>query len=535
MTGDATAAGPLTTQSTGYAPDSPADGVDAGWRRLSRRMLLVHPVQEIPRALPALLGIFVAGSTSGHFWWGLPGVAVVMAAGLLRWFTTTYRITPAHVQVRRGLLRRRELSVPRDRVRTVDVTAHAVHRLVGLTRVTIGTGRSDRKDDGVRLDGLSAQEAVRLREELLHRRAAPAPRPEAATEHEPATGTAGTVVAPPTDEEIELAAMRPSWVRYGPFTLSGLVTVGVVATFASRAANEAHIDPTRYGPARAVTDHLTRVPIGVAVAQVVFALVVVVAVASTVGYVLAFWRFRLTRHSAGTLHVTRGLITTRATSIEERRLRGVEVSEPLLLRVVGGARCIAIATGLRVGRGAERGGSLLFPPGPRAEAERVAGQVLGDPAPVTTPLVAHGRVAGRRRYTRALLVATALVGATITAGWLAGWPAWTWQVAVAAVPVAVLLAADRARSLGHNLTAGRLVSRQGSAVRRRYMVDTDGVIGWNLRRSFFQRRAGLCTLTATTAAGRQHYEVLDVELPVALRLADRATPGLLAPFLVERA
>src|SRR4051794_4755866 len=115
------------------------DGIDPSWRRLSRRMLLVHPVQELIRALPALFGIFLAGSTSGHDWWSLISVVIVVGGGLLRWFTTTYRITPHYVQVRRGLLRRRELSVPRDRIRTVDVTAHFMHRIVGLTRVTVGT------------------------------------------------------------------------------------------------------------------------------------------------------------------------------------------------------------------------------------------------------------------------------------------------------------------------------------------------------------------------------------------------------------
>ena len=67
-------------------------------------------------------------------------------------------------------------AVSRDRIRTVDVTARAMHRLLGLARVEIGTGRSDREaDGGVRLDGLTAAEAAALREELLHRRAPAAP------------------------------------------------------------------------------------------------------------------------------------------------------------------------------------------------------------------------------------------------------------------------------------------------------------------------------------------------------------------------
>jgi putative membrane protein len=394
---------------------------------------------------------------------------------------------------------------------------------MGLTRVSVGTGRSDRKDDAVHLDGLSAAEAARLREELLHRR----PRPVA---HAAAPGDA--VPAQTVDIEVELARLRPAWVRYGPFTLSGFVTAGVIVAFGSRAINETHIDPTRYGPLRALLDHLTHLPIGLAIAQVALVCVIFVAVASTLGYVLAFWGFRLTRHSAGTLHVTRGLITTRATTIEERRLRGVELSEPLLLRTAGGARLIAIATGLRVGRGAERGGSLLFPPGPRAEAERVAGEVLHGPAPVATPLIPHGRRAARRRYTRAVTVAAVLVGLLGAAHWLVGGPAWIWQTALILLPIAAMLAYDRYRSLGHALIAGRLVTRQGSLVRRRSMLTTDGIIGWNIERSFFQRWAGLSTLTATTAAGRQRYEVPDIDLRAGVRLADEATPGLLTPFLV---
>jgi putative membrane protein len=258
---------------------------------------------------------------------------------------------------------------------------------------------------------------------------------------------------------------------------------------------------------------------------------VAIVIASTVGYALAFWDFRLTRHPGGTLHVTRGLITTRATTIEERRLHGVEVSEPLLLRSVAGARLIAIATGLRVGRGAERGGSLLVPPAARAEVERVAGQVLGATQPVTVGLVAHGPGARRRRYTRALGGWALVVVALAIADWAIDAPAWLPVAALALLPIAAALAADRYHSLGHAIAEGRLVVRSGSLVRRRCAVAAEGIIGWNVERSFFQRRAGLATLVATTAAGHQHYDVEDVELGEAVRLAEELVPGLATPFL----
>nr|WP_092885065.1 PH domain-containing protein [Actinopolymorpha cephalotaxi] len=524
-------------------------------------MLAVHPVQELVRSFPALIGALVAGTTSGHGpLWGLAALVLVIALGTLRWFTTTYRISPQHVQVRRGLLRRRVLTVPRDRVRTVDVTANAMHRIVGLARVEIGTGRSDRKgENGLKLDALAAPAARQLREELLHRQprsaaaesgAAPEPgtatATEAATTTEtaPATAYANTSATGPRparapsstpEQETRLATLDPRWVRYGPFTLSGLLTVGVVAGFGSRAVSEAKIDLGKVGPVHQLLDQVRGAGWLVGAVEVVVALLVVCVVASTLAYVLAFWNYRLSRHPGGTLHVNRGLITTRATSIEERRLRGVELSEPLSLRLVGGARCIAIATGLRVGRGAERGGSLLLPPAPRKVALRVAGDVFGGPEPYTTPLVPHGPRAVRRRFTRALGLTALLVGVLAVLHQVAGLPSWVWQASLVLLPCAALVAADRARSLGHALRDGVLVCRFGSLVRRRNVLTCDGVLGWNLRQSFFQRRIGLTTLVATTAAGRQQYEIPDVDTAEAVRVADAAVPGLLTPFLVRPA
>jgi len=535
VTANPSRAGTADTEAT------PPGAGTQGWRRLNVRMLLIYPIQELPRALPALFGLVVAGSGRGNGQaWSLVGIAIVVGLGATRWLTTTYRITPDQIQVRRGLLRRRVLTVPRDRVRTVDVTAHALHRLLGLARVIAGTGQSDREGDaGVRLDGLTAAEAAGLREELLHHRAGPgAPAAPTATAPagpgSPAAPAAPTATAPAV-VEVELTHLRPAWIRYGPFTLSGVVTLGLLAGFLSQIVNEAHVDPARFGLLRDLMDQLAEAALWLAILEVVVAVMVVVAAASTIGYVLAFWRFRLTRHSGGTLHVTRGLVTVRATTIEERRLRGIEVSEPLLLRAVGGARCIAIATGLRVGRGAERGGTLLLPPAPRSEALRVAAAVMRRREPVTAPLRAHGPAARRRRYTRALPVCAVAVAAAAALWWWAGLPAWVWLGSLALLPCGALAAADRYRSLGHAVVDGDLVSAAGSLVRRRHVLDCEGIIGWNLRQSFFQRRSGLVTLTATTAAGRQAYHVADVAAPEALRVAGEALPGLLAPFLATQA
>jgi putative membrane protein len=517
-------------------------------------MLLVHPVQELIRYLVPLISVVVVGSSNhGGSLWSLPFIGLAIAIGMLRWFTTTYRVTPQQVQVRRGLVRRRLLSVPLDRVRSVDLSSHLLHRALGLARVTVGTGESDRKKPELKLDALTVAEAERLRDDLLHR--APTGEPTGAAG---ATGSDGPATPRAKPVETVIATMKPAWVRYGPFTLSGLVAIGFFGALLSQVMGETHWDPTRAGPLPAIVRHLQSSPVPVAVLEVLVAAAALIALLSTGGYVLSFWNFRLARlrvadvratdtratdthgdepasasvAAGNTLHVTRGLITSRATTIEERRLRGVELSEPLLLRAVGGARLIAITTGLRVGRGAGRGGSLLLPPAPKAEAIRVAGLVVpGADRDVTAPLLRHPARARRRRHIRALTVAVVLTAALLVLTLFAGWPSSLWTLSLLTWPLAALLAEDRYRSLGHALIGRRLVTRSGSVVRRHNVLADEGVIGVTIQRTFFQRRAGLATLVVTTAAGRQHYEVWDVEPGEACALAHAIMPDVLTPFL----
>jgi putative membrane protein len=486
---------------------------DATWHRLDPRMLLIHPIVEIGRALPALAAVFIAGSAQGRNYWGLLATGVVICLSLVRWFTTRLRVTPDSVQLQHGLLRRRTITTARDRIRTVDVTAHPLHRALGLVRLVIGTGTNDRKGDGrLVLDGLTGSAATRLRDDLLHRPLlGPAPSPE------------------PAPRPDELVRLDTRWIRYAPFTLSGVVTGLVVWGFYWRVQGEFGVDLTRWGPLRSIGHALRSVPVAAEVLAVVAAALVFVALTSTAGYVLAFWNFRLVRQPGGSLHVTRGLLTTRATSIERRRLVGVTMSEPLPLRAVGAARLGAVATGLRVGRGAERGGEVLLPPGPRPVALAVGADILDGCRALDSALRRHGPAAMQRRMLRAL-AGGVLLGAATAAMWWAGAPGWLVALGGAGLVGSAPLGVDRYRNLGHAVVDRRFVGSSGSLVRRRVVLDSAAVIGWNLRSTWFQRRAGLVTLTATTAAGRQGYAVQDVAGREALAVADAVTPGLLDEF-----
>jgi putative membrane protein len=569
---------------------------ESPWLRLSPRSLVVRPVLDLIRVLPFLLGLLYLRSRGGSAnYWGLGFAALAVGASIVRWLTTRYRVTDERVYVRRGLLNQKVLSVARDRVRTVDLSAHVLYRMLGLRRVSIGTGRNDRREgESFRLDALTLGDAEELRRMLLM---APVAADAAglvsggaatgaktvsveagssdavswqATAGEGSTGQAAAgrtavagaaagqagnqavagqavagqagagaaagqagVLAGQAAAEAEIVRLRPSWIRFAPLTMTGLVVLGVVFGFVAQFNDAAHVNLAAIGPVHSLLARFGALPLVSRILTAALAVAFCLVVISTAGYVAVFWNFRLARQGAQTLRITRGLLSTRATTIDTRRLRGVEISEPLLLRAARGARCIAITTGLRVGRGAERGGSLLLPPAPRLVAWMVAADVLGGPAELCTgALTRHGPRARRRRYTRALAGGALLVAAAAALSRAARGPAWIWLASLPALPLAAALAADRYRSLGHALTAGRLVTSQGTLVRRRNILSTDGIIGWRIHQSWFQRRQGLVTLTATTAAGRQHYEARDVPMARALAVAAEATGDLVGPFLM---
>lgn len=512
-----------------------------GWQRLDPRSLLIDPVRTAGSFLfPALIAFVGLSSGGGGMPWGLVPVIVVGAllVGMLPWLTTTWRVTPTQLQRRSGLLNRTTSTAPLDRIRSVDLEASLLHRVVGVTKVQIGTGVDD---DRITLDSIDKHSAAALRTELLaHRASAAAPAGEdgvppvdapadplgpGATEQSRGpegdsprdrSVTAGGAGAGPE----ELARIDWSWLRFAPFSLARLVVVagalGVLGQFGDDLPwlDAEHLDSAW----AAVRD----AALALLLAVVVVGGLLVWLVIALAGYVVQWWGMRLTR-GEGSLHLTAGLFTTRSISVEEQRVRGVRMVEPVLMRLVGGAELSTLATG--VGSGGVTG---ILPPSPLAVDVRVADRVLGTAGVLTTPLQQHGPAARRRCHTRTQRGA-ALVGLLLAAGW------WWWVVpgwaALGGWLVAVVLAAGAAEAayahLGHALAPDHLVVGDGDLARVRTALETDGIIGWVVRQSLWQRRLGLAHLVATTAAGAEKVVVRDVPRQQAVALAHAATPGVL--------
>jgi putative membrane protein len=226
------------------------------------------------------------------------------------------------------------------------------------------------------------------------------------------------------------------------------------------------------------------------------------------------------RRDAEVLHLDHGLLRKREHTFDMRRLRGGTLRQPLLVRLVGGARLDAIMTGV-AGAGEA---SLLLPPCPVRTAKSVLAELIENPDAVSGPLRAHGPAATRRRWTRALVLPAAIAVALLVAAQFGNVPIWAWIVVAVLAVCCALLAADRARALGHRVDDSWLVARAGSLERRRDCVAAAGIVGWTVRQTLPQRRAGVATLIAATAAGVKRYQLIDVPAELAWSIAATASP-----------
>nr|WP_042190103.1 PH domain-containing protein [Kibdelosporangium sp. MJ126-NF4]CEL19092.1 transmembrane protein, distant homology with ydbT [Kibdelosporangium sp. MJ126-NF4]CTQ95106.1 transmembrane protein, distant homology with ydbT [Kibdelosporangium sp. MJ126-NF4] len=493
----------------------------ATWQQLDRRTIFVAPLMPLLSVIGAVTVIVLfRGWEKVGFWEPAiaGGIAVALFVGnAWHWKTTRYRVTDTHVELHIGLIVRKHRSLPKDRVRAVDMSANVFHRMFGLSVVTIGTGRHvAESDDELKLEAVSAGEAERLRTLLLHRADTP-------VQHQRQTGT--------------LTKFSPTWMRYAPLTLFGFIAVAVLVGGLFQLARTIDLDLWESGPIRTLAHWYESTPLVLSILVSAVVVLLLTTLLSVLLYVVFYWGFELTRQN-GTLRVQYGLINKRSVSIEEQRLRGIRVDEPLLVRATGGARVKAVATGLNKKKDDddkwELDADLLLPQAPIAEARKVVAAVLGvSPAPTEATLVSHPFAAARR-----LVMWHAIGGAVpaVTLGILSVLdltPWWIAQVLLVLIPISALLGYGEYRGLGHTVDGDFLVVRWGLAPRATVALQRTGVIGWKIRQSFFQRRAKLISVTATVAAGSGAYTIRYADQHGALQVADTAVPGLLEPFLVK--
>lgn len=430
----------------------------------------------------------------------LVALFVGVPLAVLSWWRFRYRVHEGRLELHSGVLSRSVRTIPLDRIRGVDVTEPFLHRLLGLVRVEVEAAAGGRSKAELSLPAVSREQAEDLRELVL-------------------AGPRRT--ADETVQTRPLYRATPRLLALGGITsmrylLAPAAIVGVVFNLADDLPGDLVNRATDTAADRVPTD---AVGIGLLVALGI-ALVLLVAIA---GSLLVDWGFTL-RDEGERLAAARGLLTRRVVHLDRDRIRGTDVRDTPLRRPLQLASVTAIAAGLR-----GRTGGTVLAPVIRTETIGPLLRAVDPPAPdPAAPLIAHPAAARSRRFVRALPAPLALFAILAAFGFL-----WAALAAAVATALAVPVALDRYRQLGHAFDGRRLALRGGSLQRRWSELDPDAAVAFEVRSSPGQRRAGLCTLTLHLGEGAGSRRALDLGKEQATALLGQVKPQLFEPLLVS--
>ncbi len=441
-------------------------------------------------ALPIVVLLFTAiagnGLDAGALERGgaylLLGVAAASIAGFMRWRSTSYAVDEHGVHWQSGIMRKKQTTVPLDRIQGLDTVAGPVQRLFGVVAVHVQTAGGGAKGEVV-LDAVGAEAVERLREAVRGRR------PEVLED------------APAGDLPERRLSRRDG--------LLAALTAGQLGVILPVLAAAFQLFTNIFQDERGVEEASRLAPDTLGGWELAVGGLILAAWAiSVAGSLAAFAGFTVTRDGER-LRIRRGLLQRTEVALPVRRVQAVRVVEGVLRRPFGLAALRVEVAGYAEEAAAAR---TLFPLLRRAEVEPFLASLLpelaDDPINLEPP---PARAA--RRYVLPRTLAGVVVGGAAWAVLGTPWP----------LLMAPLLALDGwldYRAAGWRLRDGRLAMRSRRLAWSTLLTPAARLQQHSIAQSPLQRRARLADLAVAVGKGG-HAQVRHLELPVAAELWER--------------
>lgn len=412
------------------------------------------------------------------------GVAILSGIAVVDWRRFTFGITGRSLVINEGVFTRKQRTLPIDRIQQVDLVTKLRHRLLGVAELRIDTAAGGSNVEAS-LAVLARAEAEQLRTELLTAPSTPT--------------SSGSVLA-------EAAAPPPAppppmlTLNFGQLALAGVTGTQQLVMLAIIAATLELIEDLPWNPGDWFAD--AAVPSGAFIAVGIFLAVVGWFALAATASIVVYGGFTMALKDDD-LHVRRGLLDQRRTTVPLRRVQTVRVRQTLLRRWLGLASMQIRTAGTPSSTDDSGITSVEIPILPVAHVDRMLRLLVPAAAPV--PPFDPAPPAARRRavFRRAGPVA---VGAAIIA--IATRP--LGLLALALVPLAVWWGVRAWRGLGTAERGGVAYLRSGALWREIVIVPSSKVQSVRVASSPLQRRAGLATLKidvagrGDTPTGRDH-------------------------------
>jgi putative membrane protein len=430
-------------------------------------ILALGALRELALPLGGAIAVIVFGggldasNMGGALLAAIGGAVFAAGAGVVRWRTTTYAVDDRSFRLRTGLLTRKEIVVPRDRIQSIDTVQGPVQRLFGVVALQVQAAGGGRGGE-ISLEAVSAERVREIRALVGG---------EAAAEAAPAG-----------------PARRLGYARLAAAAL----TAGQIGVLLPVVAAVLQVGSQGFG-GRDLENRVTRwLPeSALGWAGVAAGLLVLAWLISAAGAAIAFGGFRVEREGER-LRIQRGLGARRQATVPVGRVQAVIVVEGLLRQPFGLCTLRADVAGWAA-EGATT--QTLFPLLRLEEVEPFLRELLPEQAGY------HGRLErppprAVRRYVLAPLLLAAAVAA---AGSVAVPGAFPWALGVLFLGAGAGFVVYRAA--GWRLADGRLAVRSRTLARRTVLTRVARLQSHGVTQSPLQRRAGLCHLTVSVGSG----------------------------------
>lgn len=118
---------------------------------------------------PIFLGLIITGQRgSDGEWWHFVGIGITglsLVGSILAYFKYYFHVTEEEVHISKGIIKKTNLTIPFDRVQSVDFEQTIIHRLLNVVRVKIDTAGSAANE--LSIDALELPIAEKLRSTVI--------------------------------------------------------------------------------------------------------------------------------------------------------------------------------------------------------------------------------------------------------------------------------------------------------------------------------------------------------------------------------
>ncbi|AOM82856.1 PH domain-containing protein [Salisediminibacterium beveridgei] len=333
------------------------------WKRQHPVTILVNFFNALKQMIITLVAVVVIGTSTEFivlFFFLILFFSAVSAT--ISWWKFEYTLFPEELQVKQGLIFRKNRFIRKERVQSIDLNAHLVQRLFGLVEVRIETAGGGSEPE-FRLVALKRDEALQIKKELREKGHSIDKYEETGVASEKSSDE--KVFETGGKEESDDGLMVPSWVKnyydaeeeeidydwddldeeeikadfewkltssrliIAAMTASG---VGLAATFVAAISSQAPQFLPVWMFDAAISWFLASSVLFIL--SIIFMILLIAWVFTTIGAIIRYGKFTL-RRWGNEIHMSRGLLEKRQLTIKANRVTAVRIVQNPIRQMFG--------------------------------------------------------------------------------------------------------------------------------------------------------------------------------------------------------